>query len=262
MLPATGAFGPIEPAVGLALVIVAMFLFGLLNGPLDIALFTVRQRRTDPAWMGRAFAVSMAFNFMGYPFGAIIAGALATDSLPAAVVLGVIACLVGGAAGAAADPGACRRRSGRAASPTRRARRRPSGSVAEGDRGGGVADDRRGSSVGKRPRPMVRTVATARPTHSSAAVAQRGGVGLRVAHEHVHDDPQVVERGDRRVEHGDDRQDRGRAARLDRGQDDERLGEEAGRRRDARQRQQEQREQDREDRFAPDEAGERAEAAT
>ena len=73
-----------------------MFLFGLLNGPLDIALFTIRQRRTDPAWMGRAFAVSMAFNFMGYPFGAIIAGALATNSLPAAVVLGVITCLMGG----------------------------------------------------------------------------------------------------------------------------------------------------------------------
>ena len=97
MLPATGAFGPIEPAVGLALVITSMFIFGLLNGPLDIALFTVRQRRTDPAWMGRAFAVSMAFNFMGYPFGAIIAGALATDSLPAAVILGVITCVLGGA---------------------------------------------------------------------------------------------------------------------------------------------------------------------
>ena len=55
--------------------------------------------------MGRAFAVSMAFNFMGYPFGAVIAGALATDSLPAALVLGVVACLVGGAAGLLADPG-------------------------------------------------------------------------------------------------------------------------------------------------------------
>ena len=75
LLPASGAFGPIAPGVGLGLVVVSMFLFGLANGPLDIALFTIRQRRTDPAWMGRAFAVSMAFNFMGYPFGAIIAGA-------------------------------------------------------------------------------------------------------------------------------------------------------------------------------------------
>ena len=74
-----------------------MFVFGLLNGPLDIALFTVRQRRTDPAWMGRAFAVSMAFNFLGFPIGAPIAGALATDSLALAVVVGAITCLLGAA---------------------------------------------------------------------------------------------------------------------------------------------------------------------
>jgi len=96
LLPATGSFGPVAPGVGLALVIGAMTLLGLLNGPIDIALFTVRQRRTDPAWMGRAFAVSMAFNFMGYPFGAIIAGSLAADSLGLVVAMGVVACLVGG----------------------------------------------------------------------------------------------------------------------------------------------------------------------
>ncbi len=93
VLPATGAFGPIDPRVGLALVTGSMFLFGFLMGPLDIALFTVRQRRTDPAWMGRAFAVSMAFNFMGFPIGAAIAGALAAESLPTAVSLGVVASL-------------------------------------------------------------------------------------------------------------------------------------------------------------------------
>ena len=52
---------------------------GLLNGPMDIGLFTMRQRRTDPAMFGRAFAVSMAFNFLGYPIGAVIAGLLASD---------------------------------------------------------------------------------------------------------------------------------------------------------------------------------------
>ena len=96
LLPASGAFGPIDPVVGLALVVVSMFLFGLANGPLDVALFTIRQRRTDPSWMGRAFAVSMAFNFIGYPFGALIAGVLATDSLPATLVVSVISCLVAG----------------------------------------------------------------------------------------------------------------------------------------------------------------------
>lgn len=94
ILPAAGAFGPIDPRLGLALVAGSMFLFGFLMGPLDIALFTVRQRRTDPAWMGRAFAVSMAFNFMGFPIGAAIAGTLAAASLPTAVSLGVVACLL------------------------------------------------------------------------------------------------------------------------------------------------------------------------
>ena len=94
VLPATGAFGPIDPRLGLGLVIGSMFLFGFLTGPLDIALFTVRQRRTDPAWMGRAFAVSMALNFLGFPIGAAIAGTLASQSLPTAVSLGVVACLV------------------------------------------------------------------------------------------------------------------------------------------------------------------------
>lgn len=60
----------------LPVVIGVMAVQGFLNGPLDVALFTLRQRRTDQAWMGRAFAVSMAINFVGYPFGAAIGGAL------------------------------------------------------------------------------------------------------------------------------------------------------------------------------------------
>jgi MFS family permease len=95
VLPATGALGPIEPMTGLALLAASMFIFGLLNGCSDIALFTVRQRRTDPAWMGRAFAVSMAFNFVGFPIGAAIAGAIVTGSLGLVVILAVAASLAG-----------------------------------------------------------------------------------------------------------------------------------------------------------------------
>jgi MFS family permease len=77
-------------AVGLAVLFLEMALVGILIGPMDIALFTVRQRRTDPAWMGRAFAVSMAFNYVGVPVGAIVAGLLADGSLEVAIVaLGV-----------------------------------------------------------------------------------------------------------------------------------------------------------------------------
>ena len=77
-------------AVGVGVLILEMILVGFLVGPMDIALFTVRQRRTDPAWMGRAFAVSMAFNYLGMPVGAALAGLLAYRSLGAAIlVLGV-----------------------------------------------------------------------------------------------------------------------------------------------------------------------------
>jgi len=77
----------------LLLVALSMALIGLLNGPLDIGMFTMRQRRTDPALLGRAYAVSMSFNFMGFPVGSAIAGVLAPVSLDGAIIFGVVACL-------------------------------------------------------------------------------------------------------------------------------------------------------------------------
>jgi MFS family permease len=104
LFPAAGLLGPIAPEAGLACLVAMMFLFGLLNGATDIALFTVRQRRTDPAWMGRAFAVSMAFNFMGFPVGAAIAGALVSVSMTATIWFGVVACAIAAIAAAVLVP--------------------------------------------------------------------------------------------------------------------------------------------------------------
>ena len=73
--------------IGLVVLFLEMALVGALIGPMDIALFTVRQRRTDPAWMGRAFAVSMAFNYVGVPVGAAVAGLLADRSLETSIVV-------------------------------------------------------------------------------------------------------------------------------------------------------------------------------
>jgi MFS family permease len=82
----------------LPVLVAVMAIQGLLNGPMDIALFTLRQRRTDPSWMGRAFAISMAMNFMGYPFGSAIGGALVgigTDvAIAAAVVFTALGAIV------------------------------------------------------------------------------------------------------------------------------------------------------------------------
>jgi MFS family permease len=80
----------------LAVVIGAMAFSGLLNGPMDVALFTLRQRRTDPAWMGRAFAVSMSLNFVGYPIGAAIGGVLVATSTGTALAVAVAFTLLAG----------------------------------------------------------------------------------------------------------------------------------------------------------------------
>ena len=74
-------------APNLFVVAAALAVAGLLIGPIDIALFTLRQRRTDPAWLGRAFAISMALNFSGVPIGAALAGPMVGWSLTATIVL-------------------------------------------------------------------------------------------------------------------------------------------------------------------------------
>lgn len=75
----------------------AMMVLGLATGPFDVTLFTLRQRRTDPAWMGRAFAVSMALNFAGFPLGSALGGALVPISLEAAIVVAIAAQVVAAA---------------------------------------------------------------------------------------------------------------------------------------------------------------------
>ena len=80
---------------GLWPVIMCMLVMGAANGPMDVAMFTLRQRRTDPAWMGRAFSISMAFNFAGWPVGAAVAGVIATTSIEGAIVLAIACGAVG-----------------------------------------------------------------------------------------------------------------------------------------------------------------------
>ncbi len=78
------------------LVLLAMAATGALNAPPNITMFTLRQRRTDPAWMGRAFAISMSVSFAGYPVGTALGGALVDQSLALPILLGIAACLTGG----------------------------------------------------------------------------------------------------------------------------------------------------------------------
>jgi MFS family permease len=67
----------------------AMGFAGIANGPFDIVLFTLRQRRTHPDWLGRAFAVSMALNFSGFPLGSALAGAIVPLSIELALAAAI-----------------------------------------------------------------------------------------------------------------------------------------------------------------------------
>jgi MFS family permease len=75
-------------------VLVAMLLFGASIGPIDIALFGLRQRRTDPSWYGRAFAVSMSLNFAGVPIGSAIAGPLVARSITTSMLVAALCAAV------------------------------------------------------------------------------------------------------------------------------------------------------------------------
>jgi MFS family permease len=69
-----------------------LFVFAAIAGGaesiVNVGLFALRQRRTDPAWFGRAFAVSMSLNFVGMPIGSAISGPLLEHSLALPLLLG------------------------------------------------------------------------------------------------------------------------------------------------------------------------------
>ena len=65
----------------------AMLVLGLATGPFDVSMFSMRQRRTDPAWYGRAFAVSMGLNWAGQPIGSAISGPLIHTGLAVAFLV-------------------------------------------------------------------------------------------------------------------------------------------------------------------------------
>ena len=90
-------YGLVLISPSLLLAALAMALIGIATGPFDVVLFTLRQRRTDPAWLGRAFAVSMSFNFIGFPVGSALGGAVAPISLELAFLGAVVLTAIGAA---------------------------------------------------------------------------------------------------------------------------------------------------------------------
>lgn len=78
-----------------ATLLASMILLGVSAAPIDIGLFSVRQRRTDPAWYGRAFAVSMSLNFAAMPIGSALGGQISAFSVALALGIAALAPVVG-----------------------------------------------------------------------------------------------------------------------------------------------------------------------
>ncbi len=97
MLGIALGIGVLAFAASLMVVVVGALITGLFGGPMDIGLFSLRQRITDPAWYGRAFAVSMHLNYSGVPVGSAIAGILLGVSITVALVAATLLALIGAA---------------------------------------------------------------------------------------------------------------------------------------------------------------------
>jgi MFS family permease len=85
-------------AGSLAIVVISALLAGSVLGLGDVALFSLRQRRTDQAWFGRAFAVSMSLNYAGSPIGSALSGPIVARSVTLTFVLAAVVSVVAGAA--------------------------------------------------------------------------------------------------------------------------------------------------------------------
>jgi MFS family permease len=86
-------------ANALPMVFVLAAVVGGAESVVNVGLFALRQRRTDPALFGRAFAVSMSLNFAGLPIGSAISGPLLEQSIVFPLLLGAAISVIAVAAG-------------------------------------------------------------------------------------------------------------------------------------------------------------------
>jgi MFS family permease len=98
MLATAAAVWPLAAEFGLIGLVVGMMLVGAAAGPIDVGVLTLRQRRTDPAELGRVLSVSMSLNMSGGPLGSALAGVLVTWSLSATFAVAALASAVAAAA--------------------------------------------------------------------------------------------------------------------------------------------------------------------
>jgi MFS family permease len=88
-----------------AMVFAIAIIAGATGSIINVGIFALRQRRTDPAWFGRAFAVSMSLNFAGVPVGSALSGPLLEQSIALPLLLGAGVTLVAAVAALVLIPG-------------------------------------------------------------------------------------------------------------------------------------------------------------
>lgn len=88
------AIFPLGAAFGIAGLVWAVVVVGFCAGPVDVGLLSLRQRRTEPGWLGRVLAVSMSLNLSGLPVGSALGGALVAHSVPIALSVAAMASLL------------------------------------------------------------------------------------------------------------------------------------------------------------------------
>ncbi len=92
------AIGPIAGMLGVTGLALGLMLIALAAGPVDVSLLTLRQRRTDPAELGRVLSVSISLNLAGVPLGTALAGMLIPWSLPGTFAIAALASVLAAAA--------------------------------------------------------------------------------------------------------------------------------------------------------------------
>ncbi|CAM5409148.1 hypothetical protein MAUB1S_06954 [Mycolicibacterium aubagnense] len=89
---------PVAAEFGLGGLAIGLMIAGMVSGPIDVALLTLRQRRTDPHQLGRVMSISMSLNLAGFPLGSAIAGMVITQSMSAAFIIAGCASIIAAAA--------------------------------------------------------------------------------------------------------------------------------------------------------------------
>lgn len=78
----------------LLLVFILAMVGGIAVSGMNVGIFALRQRRTQPSWFGRAFAVSLSLNWSGQPIGSAISGPLLAQSIAVPMLLGAAVTLL------------------------------------------------------------------------------------------------------------------------------------------------------------------------